>query len=59
MYASPASLGGVGAWPIVYKYIKVVSTSFNDDIYSCEIIYLEERLHTGMLVNIIAMSNLV
>jgi hypothetical protein len=28
----------------VYEY-KVVSTSFNDDIYSIEIIYLEERLN--------------
>jgi hypothetical protein len=40
----------------VYKY-KVVSTRFNDDIYSIEIIYLEERLHA--LVNILAMGSLV
>jgi hypothetical protein len=39
--------------PKVYKY-KVVSTSFNDDIYGIEIIYLEERLH--VLVNILAMG---
>jgi hypothetical protein len=36
----------------VYK-CKVVSTSFNDDIYGIEIIYLEERLQ--VLVNILAM----
>jgi hypothetical protein len=31
----------------VYKY-RVVSTSFNEDIYGIEIIYLEERLHVLM-----------
>jgi hypothetical protein len=40
----------------VYKF-KVVSTSFNDDIYSIEILYLEERLHVS--VNILAMDSLV
>jgi hypothetical protein len=40
----------------VYKY-KVISTSFNVDIYGTEIIYLEERLH--LLVNILAMGSLV
>jgi hypothetical protein len=40
----------------VYKY-KVVSTSFNDDIYGIEIIYLEGRLH--VLINILAMGSLV
>jgi hypothetical protein len=40
----------------VYKY-KVVSTSFNDDIYDIEIIYLEEKLH--VLVNLLAMGSLV
>jgi uncharacterized protein YebE (UPF0316 family) len=40
----------------VYKY-KVVSTSFNDDIYGIDIIYLQERLH--VLDNILAMGSLV
>jgi hypothetical protein len=40
----------------IYKY-KVVSTSFNDDIYGIEIIYLEERLR--VLVNILAMGCLI
>jgi hypothetical protein len=40
----------------VYEY-KVVSTSFNDDIYDIAIIYLEERLH--VLVNLLAMGRLV
>jgi hypothetical protein len=44
-------------WQIkVYKY-KVVSTSFNDDIYGIEIIFLKERLH--VLVNILAMGSFV
>jgi hypothetical protein len=43
-------------WIKVYKY-KVVSTSFNDDIYGIEIICLQERLH--VLVNILAMGSLV
>jgi hypothetical protein len=42
--------------PKVYKY-KVVSTSFNDDIYGIEIIYMQERLH--ILVTIQAMDSLV